>query len=211
MREKIIIPAIIAKTQNELDSAIRKVVDFSEILQLDIMDGKFVPNSSIDFDFDLPSTGCTYEAHLMIANPVEWIDKNWSKTETILVHFESCKNPEIVIEEVKDIGRRVGLVLNPETPARVLSRYIKEIDQVLVMTVNPGFYGSPFLPETLNKVREIRKMRPDLDIEVDGGINAETIKKADLAGANMFVSGSYIMNSENPKKAIETLKKQVGA
>ena len=207
--KKKIIPAIIAKTQEELDEALSKVTDIVEIVQLDVMDEKFVPNSSLFFDIKLPKTSCLFEAHLMVKKPEIWIEKNWQKIDTILVHYESCDKPEKIISDVKNKGKKIGFVLNPETPVQNLSSFIDDIDQVLIMTVNPGFYGSPFLPEMLDKITELRSMKPDLDIEVDGGITDKTIDLVDKAGANMFVSGSYIMKAENVKKSINSLKKRL--
>ena len=207
--KKIIIPAIIAETQQQLLERINKVKDYSVIIQLDIMDGVFVPNRSIDFDFKLPKTNCRFEAHLMINNPMEWINKNWKKIDMALIHFESCKNHMEIIKTVKKLGRKVGFALNPETPVEEVREYLNDIDQILVMTVNPGFYGSSFLPETLGKIREIRRMKPDLNIEVDGGINPDTIRRVHDAGANMFVSGSYIVKSDDVKKAMDVLRKMV--
>lgn len=206
VKEKMIIPAVIAKTQDELDDKIKKVKDYVEIIQLDIMDGKFVSNTSIDFDFKLPETNCRFEAHLMIKEPEKWIEKHYSKVDTILAHFESCGDPSYVIDLVRNKKRKVGFVLNPETPVESIEQFLDDIDQILIMTVNPGFYGSPFLPEMLDKISILRKLRTDLDIEVDGGITDKTIKSVDKAGANMFVSGSYIMKSDNVKKAVETLR-----
>ena len=206
MKRETIIPAIIAKTQNELEEKILKVKDYFDIIQLDVMDGDFVPNKSIDFDFKLPITNCNFEAHLMIKNPEKWIEKNITKVDTILAHYESSNNPDDIIELTKSKNKRVGFVLNPETPIQDISSFLDDIDQVLIMTVNPGFYGSPFLPEMLDKISELREMKPDLDIEVDGGITPETIRDVYNAGANMFVSGSYIVKSPNVKEAIDKIK-----
>ena len=203
---KMIIPAIIAKTQIELDEHLSKVKDFSELVQLDIMDKTLVPNSSLDFDFDVSGSNLHFEAHLMINNPFEWIKKNWNKVDTILVHFESCENPKEIINFVKGKGKKIGFVLSPEIPVHNVIDYLNDINQLLIMTVNPGFYGSKFLPETVGKIIEARKMRPDLNIEVDGGVTQDTIKSVHDAGANMFVSGSYILKSDNVKEAIDTLK-----
>lgn len=202
----MIIPAIIAKNQVELDNRVRRVMDYVDLIQLDIMDGKFVPNTSIDFDFKLPETNCRFEAHLMIKKPNKWINKHFNKVDTILAHIESCDNPSKIINLTRNKGKKIGFVLNPETPVESIEEYLDDIDQVLIMTVNPGFYGSPFLPETLNKISKLREMKNDLDIEVDGGITDKTIRFVDKAGANMFVSGSYIIKSADVKKAIETLK-----
>ncbi|MBW2974579.1 ribulose-phosphate 3-epimerase [Candidatus Woesearchaeota archaeon] len=202
-----IVPAIIAKSQEELDKRIDKVKDYFEILQLDVMDGIFVPTHSIDFDFKLPKTKCRYEAHLMVDNPYEWIVKNNEAADIFLVHIESCREPEKVIGLVRSKGKKIGFVINPKTPLEKIKPYLDRIDQVLVMTVDPGYYGSPFLPEALDKVRELRELKPGLDIEVDGGINADTIKKAYQAGANLFVCGSYLQKSGDVKKAAEGLEK----
>ena len=205
--EKKIIPAIIAKSQMELDELLLKIIDIVEIAQLDVMDQKFVPNSSLFFDFKLPKTSCFFEAHLMIENPEDWIEKNWKKVDTILVHYESCSNPKNIITYVKNKGKKVGFVLNPETPIEKISGFIDDIDQVLIMTVNPGFYGSPFLTEMLEKINELRNLKSNIEIEVDGGITDKTINLVDKAGANLFVSGSYIMKSDNVTNSINILKK----
>jgi ribulose-phosphate 3-epimerase len=208
-RKNIIIPAIIAKTQSELEEKILKVKDYVELIQLDLMDGKFVPNNSIDFNFKLPVTNCHFEAHLMIENPEHWIEKNLFKVDTILAHYETFNDPDAIIDLVKSKNKRVGFVLNPGTPIQKIEKYLNKIDQVLIMTVNPGFYGSPFLPEMLDKISELRNMKPDLDIEVDGGITPKTIQEVHKAGANMFVSGSYIIKSPNGKEAIDVIKKML--
>ena len=205
MKNKII-PAIIAKNQNELDNKLARVIDYVDIIQLYVMDNKFVPNSSLFFDFSLPKTNCKFEAHLMIQNPEEWIEKFGNKVDTILVHYESDFNSNNLINLVKKLGKKFGFVLNPETKLQRISEFIDALDQVLIMTVNPGFYGSPFLPEMLEKIREIRSMKETLNIEVDGGITDKTIKLVENAGANMFVSGSYIVKSENVLLSIKNLE-----
>lgn len=199
-----IIPAVIAESQEELSEKINWIKNYVDLVQLDIMDGVFVPNKSLDFDFKLSKIKCKFEAHLMMKNPDSWVKKNWQKADTILIPIESCKNPKELVNFLKG-RRKIGFVLNPETPLEKIKDYLNEIDQVLIMTVQPGFYGGKFLPEVLEKVNNLRKMKPEIDIEVDGGINPETIKMAFEAGANLFVSGSYIINSPNPKEAIKIL------
>jgi ribulose-phosphate 3-epimerase len=207
--KKEIIPAIIAKSQKELDESIAKVADYVHTIQLDIMDDNFVPNTSLFFDFSLPYTNCVYEAHLMVSDPLKWIKHFGEKVDTILIHHESKYEPESLIPYVKDLGKRVGLVLNPETPISEIEPYLDSIDQVLIMTVKPGFYGSSFLPDMIDKISDLRSMKPDLDIEVDGGITDKTIKKVYAAGANMFVSGSYILKANNVQASIKTLEELV--
>ena len=206
---KKIIPAIIAKNQKELDERLSKVLDYVDLIQLDVMDNKFVPNQSLNFDFKLPDSKCEYEAHLMINNPKIWIGKNIEKVDMVLVHFESGGKPNEIIKLVRKFGKKIGFVLNPETSVSKLNGILNDIDQVLIMTVNPGFYGSPFLTEMLEKISDLRKLKPNLDIEVDGGITDATIDLVDKAGANMFVSGSYIVKADNVNEAINNLKKIV--
>jgi ribulose-phosphate 3-epimerase len=204
MKNKIV-PAIIAKTQEELVTRIKKVKDHVRILQLDVMDGIFVPTHSLDFDFILPKTNCTYEAHLMVNDPINWIEKHSHAVDIILAHIESCKDPERVIELIRRKGKKPGFVINPQTSVQKIKPYIEKVDQILVMTVDPGFYGSKFLPETLQKVSKIRKLYPNLELEVDGGINKDTVSQAFKAGANLFVCGSYLQKSEDVKQAINGL------
>ena len=208
--KKMIIPAIIGKNQTELNDRLSRVLDFVDLVQLDVMDNKFVPNQSLNFDFKLPESNCSYEAHLMIDDPKNWIEKYIHKVDMALIHYESCKNPIELIDLVRNSNKKVGFVLNPETPVSGLSEFINEIDQVLIMTVEPGFYGSPFLPDMLEKISELRKIKPSLDIEVDGGITDKTIGLVDKAGANLFVSGSFIVKSDNVRGAINILKRIVG-
>lgn len=202
--DRIIVPALIAKSQDELDERLNRVKQHATLFQLDVMDGMFVPNRSLDFDFTVPKD-LAFEAHLMIHNPGDWIEKHGEKVQTILPHIESCQDPEGIIRRWRG-KKKVGFVLNPETPLKIIEHMLDRIDQVLVMTVHPGFYGSPFLPETLDKVRELRALKPDLPIEVDGGITPETIRAAHEAGANIFVSGSYIVKAEDVKGAVSTLE-----
>jgi len=207
--EKIIVPAIIAKTQKDLDDAVLRVKDFAKLIQLDVMDGRFVPNRSIDFDFTLPKIQSRLEAHLMVDNPEEWIEKNGGKVDALLVHIESCTDPDQIIKTAKERKKQIGFVLKPETAITRIQEYLDRIDQVLIMTVHPGFYGSTFLPEMLEKIAELRRIKPLLNIEVDGGVTLDTIGLVDKAGANMFVSGSYIMKSTNVKEAIANLEAKI--
>ncbi len=208
---KIIVPAVIAKTQQELDDILTKIGTRASLLQLDVMDGKFVPNHSLDFDFEVPAEKYTFEAHLMIEDPGEWIDRHHKKVETIIVHIEATSNPRKFIESIKSRQKKAAFALNPETEIDSIRDYLPELDQVLVMTVHPGFYGSPFLPEMMEKIRTLRDSRPDLDIEVDGGIKPDTIEMVDEAGANMFVSGSYLIRSDDIQERINTLRDKLKA
>lgn len=204
-----IIPSIIAKSQGEMERRISKMKGSFSLLQLDMMDGKFVKNKSFDFDFKLPK-GLKYEAHLMVKDPVDWIERHGKKVDTIIFHVESVEDIRGVIELIRNKKKRVGIAIKPRTKVSKIKRYLKFVDMILVMTVNPGSYGGKFLPSTLKKVKEIRKMNIDLNIEVDGGINYETIDLVYSSGANMFVSGSYLQKSEDIKRSLTLLESLLG-
>lgn len=202
-----IIPALIAKNQKELESRYKKVSKHFDTFQLDIMDGAFVKNKSLIFNFKL-SKSKKYEAHLMVKDPLYWIKKNYSKVDIIILHLETMMKKDIpkIIEYVKKKKKKIGIALNPKTEVKRVFPYLKDLDLVLIMTVVPGKYGSKFLPLCLKKVKEIRKINKNIEIEVDGGINPKTIKLAKKSGANRYVVGSYLQKSEDIISAINQLK-----
>ncbi len=209
--KKIVVPAVIAKDQEELEGILQKIAGITDLIQLDIMDGNFVPNHSLDFDFRLPQGKYTYEAHLMVRDPDKWIESFGEMMDTIIAHFESPITTSATFKRIKEIGKKAALALNPETKIEKITDYLDFLDQVLIMTVNPGFYGSPFLPEVLTKITKLRQMKPELDIEVDGGIKPDTIGTVDEAGANLFVSGSYLVKSDNMQERINILYRELSA
>lgn len=192
-----------AKSQKELDLNLKKLKSIKE-LHLDIVDGKFAPNHSLDFDFRL-SKNFRYNAHLMVKHPEIWIKKHWKQIQIFIPQFEEVKDPERYIHWMKHTKRKVAFALKPETKVNKIKPYLKEIDLILILTVHPGFYGSKYLPNNLKKIKEIKKFNPKIKIMVDGGICPETIKEAKKAGADLFVSGSYTTNADNPRKAIKSL------
>lgn len=209
--ENQIIPSIIATTQAELEERIAKVKDHVDWIQLDVMDGRFVANRSLDFEFTLPETGCKFEAHLMMYDPVSWIEKNGSKVDIIIVHEETCRGQDrhdAVTSKVTGLGKRLGVAIKPDTQEEMIQHCLGNVDLVLVMTVQPGAYGAEFMPDTLNKVKNLKSMNKSIEIEVDGGIGPGTIGKASIAGANRFVVGSYLQKADDVRTAIESLKKE---
>jgi ribulose-phosphate 3-epimerase len=204
----LVVPAIIAKSQNELDEMLRKVIGKVERVQLDVMDGEFVPNTSLNFEFSISKyKNLEFEAHLMVANPLEWIQMNSDKVNLITMHIESLKQVDRAIEILKKKGVKVGLALNPKTKVVSIKPYLEKIDSVLIMTVDPGSYcvKKEFRLKPLGKIRMIRKMDEVIPIEVDGCMNPKNAKLAREAGANVFVSGSFIFKGENLDKAIAEL------
>ncbi len=200
-----IIPSIITKNQKELSERISKVKRYANLIHLDVMDGKFVRNKSLMFDFKLPNG--KYEAHLMIRNPFHWIKKNIRKVDFIFLHVES-ENLENSISLIKKHKKKFGISLNPRTNLNELEKFA-DFEKILIMSVNPGRYGAKFLPSSLKKIREARMKHPKIDIEVDGGVNLMTIKKVKNVGANKFVVGSYLQKSEDVRLAINELKRLI--
>lgn len=210
-RNHVVIPALIATTLEELQRMLEKVDAFADRIQLDIMDGRFVPSTSLPFSLPQLRRPERFEAHLMVADPDPWIKANAAQVGTVIPHLEISGDIQTTLWLIRSLGKRVALAINPETPCDRLLPFLDQLDQVLIMTVNPGFYGSPFLPETLEKVRELRHLRPRLDIEVDGGINPQTIRSAYEAGANLLVSGSYLLLAEDISLNMKTLRELVAA
>lgn len=202
-----IIPAILAKTREEFLSKVDILRDFAEEIQLDIMDGKFVPNTTWGEPEEIKKMGLpAFEVHLMVADPQAEIRK-WVEAgaKRIIAHIEALKDPKSFIRAVKKFGCAVGLALNPDTSVAAISSLIPELDAVLVMGVNPGFSGQEFNPIAIKKVAELRKLNKNISIEVDGGVGPENIKELKDAGADVLVAASAIFSSNNPKAAYNKL------
>ena len=187
-------------------------------IHADIMDGHFVPNLS----GGMPGarwlrrvTRLPVETHLMITDPDFFLaDFIESGSDAVLVHWEGNYNLSRTVQRIKSLGKRAGVVINPATPASVLEEILPEVNQVLVMTVNPGFGNQKFMQTTLPKIRRVRQMidqiNPACDLEVDGGINATTARLVVDAGANVLVAGSAIFNErENVAAAMKRLRDSV--
>jgi len=205
-----VLPAIIAEDQRQLDNMLNRIKGFACHIMLDVMDGVFVSGRSLDFDYTLP-TGLRYQAHLMIEDPLRQIGGLVGKADTAIIHVESVEDISEVINITLDHGLGTFLAINPGTPVDAVAPHISRLDGVLVMTVQPGSYGSPFLPWCLGKVEALRAMDGELVIEVDGGINPETATRAVETGADMVAVGSYIAASDDPMKAYTRLVEAVHA
>lgn len=204
-----IIPTILAKSFKEIKERIRKVENYINWAQLDIMDGKFVNNETWNDSNDLKNfkTRAKLEAHLMIEKPEQKIDDWLENVDRVIVHYEASNNIEDLIKKAKDKGKQIGLAINPETSIEAVNPFLKDLDLVLCMTVQPGWGGQEFKDEVLSKIETLRMTWPDGNIEVDGGINPETSKKAINAGVNLICAGTYIFKSKDIKQAIESLKR----
>lgn len=203
-------PSILASDYANLQSELERI-STSDLIHVDVMDGHFVPNISIGAPVtaackkvcDVP-----FDVHLMISNPLDYAE-DFAKAgaDIICFHSECDSDTEETIDKILSLGKKAGLAIKPATPIDEVLKYLDKLSMVLVMTVEPGFGGQSFMESTMPKVEAIRKINPDIDIEVDGGINAETIKIAAKAGANVFVAGSAVFKSENPAETIAILRK----
>jgi ribulose-phosphate 3-epimerase len=203
----LVVPAIITNSQEELDRMLEVVKGRVKRVQLDIMDGNFVPNNSLLFDFKLPNY-FEYEAHLMVEKPLKWVEKNGEKVDVITFHIETLMDVDKAIAYVKKKGKKVNLALIPTTDFDIVEKYLKKIDGILIMTVDPGSYcmNKNFNPQPLKKIEAIREKDKEITIEVDGCMNPQNIKLTERSGANIFASGSYIFKNQNPEKAIKELE-----
>ena len=202
-----VLPAIIAGSQDELNSMLNLLFGKVEWVMLDFMDGRFVQSRALMFDVRLPK-GLLYEAHLMVKEPRRSLEELHGKVEATIIHVESDRFAE-ALKMARKLGYEVSAAINPGTPTNTLEEHLDDLDRVLVMTVEPGRYGSPFVPATLETVKRLRSLASNLPIEVDGAMNPENAKKAREAGANIFASGSYLMKSHDFKDALKTLEAAV--
>lgn len=204
-----IAPSVLAADYANLETELKKCSG-AQYIHLDVMDGHFVPNISIGAPVIKAIRSVTdvpFDVHLMISEPLKYIeDFADAGADIICFHIESESDTEETISKITECGCRAALAIKPKTPASAILPYIDRLSMVLVMTVEPGFGGQSFMADMMPKIKEIRAAAADLDIEVDGGINAETIKTASEAGANVFVAGSAVFQSKEPEKTIAMLK-----
>lgn len=187
-------------------------------IHVDVMDGHFVPNISIGVPIVKslrPVTKLPLETHLMIENPDLYLEAFAAAgSNTLIVHWEGNANLHRTVHEIRRLGLKAGIAINPATPADVLTEIIADLDLVLVMTVNPGFGGQKFIDSTLPKIQQVRQMIKDrglsCDLEIDGGVDAQTAPRGVQAGANVLVAGSSIFNNkESIAAAMEKLNKSL--
>lgn len=203
-----IIPTILVKTFDEVKEKIRLVENFVDWVQLDIMDGVFVENTTWSNPEDLKNfkTKVKLEAHLMVKNPEKIIDSWLEVVDRIIVHYESSEKIQEIINKVHKNGKQIGVALNPETSIEVAKPFLNDIDLVLLMSVQPGKGGQEFELEILEKIRNLRNIWPGGNIEVDGGVSDKNIKEIFNAGANLFCVGTYVYQSGDIKQVINKLK-----
>lgn len=214
--EYILSPSILAADFGELAKQIKLTEENgAKYLHLDVMDGAFVPSIS----FGMPVikslrkiSGQIFDVHLMIENPDRYLeDFKAAGADIITVHAEATKHLHRTVTKIKELGLKAGVSINPATPLSAIELVLSEVDMVLIMSVNPGFGGQKFIPLTLDKIRKLREMAPDLDIEVDGGVNKDNVSELVKAGANILVAGTAVFGgdiAENTRLMIERMHEE---
>ncbi|KAJ1998413.1 RIBULOSE-phosphate 3-epimerase [Coemansia thaxteri] len=187
----------------------------ADYLHMDVMDGHFVPNLTLGAPIIKclrPHTKGFLDCHLMVSNPEQWVDDFASAgADLFCFHYEATKDAAALIDRIHAKGMMAGMAVKPGTPIDVVYPFASTLDQVLVMTVEPGFGGQSFMPECMQKVRDLRSRFPDLDIQVDGGLDPGNIEVAAKAGANVIVAGSSIFKAQSPADVIALFRKTVEA
>jgi len=211
-----IVPSILSANQDKLQEEINEVENYSDLLQVDVMDNKFVPNITPQSEvLKKFNTKIPLDIHLMVEEPSNdylktFIDANPKlKINNITVHQEACSNLKKTLEFIKNNNIKPSVAINPKTPLDAIKDVLDKVEMVLIMTVEPGFSGQKFIEICMEKVKELRDMEPELDIEVDGGINDLTARKAVKAGANVLVVSSFIFKSKDKIKAIKDILNSV--
>jgi ribulose-phosphate 3-epimerase len=216
---KYIAPSILSADFSKLGEEIQSVEKAgADWIHVDVMDGHFVPNITIGpfiVEAARRITSLPLDVHLMIEQPDKYID-DFAKAgaNLISVQVEACIHLNRTVQMIKALDLRAGAVLNPATPLSTLEWVLEDVDFVMIMSVNPGFGGQKFIPNSIDKIRGLRKMIHDRGlstlIEIDGGVNEKTIKDISDAGADVFVAGSAVFKSPDYKKTIETFRKLIG-
>jgi ribulose-phosphate 3-epimerase len=202
-----IVPAILTDDVAMLKAMVKQVESFTDYVQIDIMDGLFVPSKSIMAkDIAAIPIQIPWEAHLMIRKPQDCFDSfKKAGARRIIFHYEATPSPQSVIDYGRNLGLEIGLAINPETKVDSFRSLINLVDTVLFLTVNPGFYGSKFIPGVLDKIQELRCHHPDIEIGVDGGIKKENLVQVAQAGVDTICVGSAIFLQPRPTHAYQEL------
>jgi len=205
----MIVPALLTDDRKKLIEMINVCSEFTDYVQIDIMDGILVPSKSIGLaELEGYKAPIRSEAHLMVKDPYPWI-KAFKQigSERIICHLESGAKHQEVISTIKELGLEVGLAINPSTSIENLKPFIERIDSVLFLSVNPGFYGAEFIPAVLDKISIFKSQHPNKIAGIDGGVKLENFKQIKASGADYICVGSGILRDDSPKRAYQSFIK----
>ncbi|MDO5792918.1 MAG: ribulose-phosphate 3-epimerase [Turicibacter sp.] len=208
-------PSILAADFSKLAEEVKCVDSLgADYIHIDVMDGHFVPNITLGPGIVRclrPHTNLPFDVHLMIENPDQYIkDFKDAGADIITVHVEACRHLHRTLQLIKQYDMQCGVVLNPHTPLEMIKHVLHEVDWILIMSVNPGFGGQAFIPDSLSKISTLNQWRKEQNlsyiIEVDGGVNEETARLCEAAGADVVVAGSAVFNAADRGLAIQKIK-----
>jgi len=203
-----VVPALLTDDPQALVTMVRQAEGFTDYVQFDMMDGQFVPSKSITTEHLAGlRIKLKWEAHIMVLRPESYLEGlKQAGARKVVFHYEATPSPGEVIAQARKLGIGVGLAVNPETPVSAVLPLAGEVDSILFLTVNPGFYGSKFLPEVLDKVRQFRDARPDIETGVDGGIKEGNIIDIARTGLDVIYVGSAIFLQPEPAESFRRLQ-----
>lgn len=203
-----IAPSILSADLSKINEEIREIEEYADLIHVDVMDGIFVPPTTVDSNFVKNiSTKVPLDVHLMVHEPSDSYIRGFidAGAYSITIHEEACREPSRQINFIKRNKAKAAISIKPSTQLDKIKKYLGMVDMVLVMTVEPGWAGQKFIESTMPKLRELRKLRPKLDIEVDGGINPYTARIAYEQGANVFVAGTSIFGKKDRVAALKEI------
>ena len=203
-----VVPAILTEDPSALETMVRQAETFTDYVQFDMMDGQFVPSRSITREHLAGlGTKLSWEAHIMVLRPEDYLESlRQAGAEKVVFHYEATSSPRAVISAARKLGLGVGLAVNPETPVSTILPLVSEVDSVLFLSVHPGFYGSQFIPEVLDKIVEFRSAQPGVEIGIDGGIKESNIARIARAGPDVIYVGSAIFLQPQPGESFRHLQ-----
>lgn len=203
-----VIPAVLTDNPDSLKKMLQQAETFTDYVQVDIMDGHFVPSHSVTWkDIEASPTRLQWEVHLMIEEPAKQLaNYRQAGARKAVFHFEAAADPGAVIKASRQLGLQAGLAVNPETPAAKIIPFADKVDSVLCLSVHPGFYGSQFISSVLDKIAELRRACPTLKLGIDGGIKESNIAQIATSGVNEIFVGSAIFLAPDPAAAYKKLK-----
>ena len=201
------VPAILTDDPIALGKMVLQTESFTDFAQFDIMDGQFVPSTSVTCQqIAALETRLSWEVHLMVIHPEKYLEEfKKAGAQKIVFQYEATPAPESVIDRIKKLEMQVGLAVNPETPLSAIAPLVKTLDSVLFLSVNPGFYGAKFIPGVLNKIADFRKAHPVMEVGIDGGIKENNIAEIATTGVNVIYIGSAIYLQPDPADSYRRL------